>query len=109
MTDPRHPKHLLCYGHPRIYLMHGKKSYHVILIDYNNYDIVAQDSHKNWHVQLTLIREFLGPSPSVISGKKIQSTETHTNDATLRSGFFPQNTLGDGPAFWIFPGFTDKG
>ena len=24
--------------------------------------------------------------------------------------FFPQKTLGDGPAFWIFfPGFTDKG
>ena len=28
----------------------------------------------------------------------------------LRSGFFPQNTLGDGPAFWIFfPGFKDNG
>ena len=27
----------------------------------------------------------------------------------MRSGFFPQNTLGDSPAFWIFPGFTDKG
>ena len=23
--------------------------------------------------------------------------------------FFPRNALGDGPAFWIFPGFTDKG
>ena len=30
-------------------------------------------------------------------------------DATLRPGFLPENTLGDGPAFWIFPGFTDKG
>ena len=30
---------------------------------------------------------------------KIQSTET--NDSMLRSG--------DGPAFWIFLGFTDKG
>ena len=37
---------------------------------------------------LTLIREFLGPSPSEISGKKIQSAETYINDATLRSGFF---------------------
>ena len=45
---------------------------------------------------------FLGPSPSAISGKKIQCTETYTNDATLRSGFFPQDALGDGPAFWIF-------
>ena len=35
--------------------------------------------------------------------KKIQSTETYTNDATLRSGFFfPENTFDDGPAFWIF-------
>ena len=80
MTDPRHPKHLLCYGHPRIYLMHGKKSYHMILIDYNYYNIVAQDSHKNWHVQLTLIREFLGPSPSVISGKK---SKIITGDVTV--------------------------
>ena len=32
------------------------------------------------------------------------------HDATLRSGFFPENALGYGPAFWIFfPGFTDKG
>ena len=38
------------------------------------------------------------PSPSVISGK-IQSTEAYTNDATLRSGFFPQNTLVDGHLF----------
>ena len=31
-------------------------------------------------------------------------------EAMLRSGFFPQNALGDSPAFWIlFPGFTDKG
>ena len=42
--------------------------------------------------------------------RKNQSTETYTNDATLHSGFFPPNALGDGPAFWIFfPGFTDKG
>ena len=57
------------------------------------------------------ICHFLGPSPSVFSGKKIQSTETYTNllNAALWI-FFPQNTLGDGPAFWIFfPGFKDKG
>ena len=30
-------------------------------------------------------------------------------DAMLRSGFFPENALGDDPAFWIFPGFTVKG
>ena len=49
------------------------------------------------------ICHFLGPSPSVISGKKIHSTETYTNwfNAALWI-FFPQNTLGDGPAFWIF-------
>ena len=35
--------------------------------------------------------------------ENIQSTETYTNDATLRSGFFfPENTFDDGPAFWIF-------
>ena len=57
------------------------------------------------------ICHFLGPWPSVFSGKKIQSTETYTNllNAALWI-FFPQNTLGDGPAFWIFfPGFKDKG
>ena len=119
-------------------------------------------------IQLTLVREFLGPSPSAFSGKKskiiavdvtvrtkkikilcvytvsvrlsydvnfnwhmpicaeicraeqkympffgtiterdfrkkIHSTETYTNwfNAALWI-FFPQNTLGDGPAFWIF-------
>ena len=51
---------------------------------------------------LTLIREFLEPSPSAFSGEKIQNTRTYTNDVMLRSGFFPQNTLGDGPAFRIF-------
>ena len=31
------------------------------------------------------------------------------SDLTLRSEFFPQNTLGYDPAFWIFfSGFTDK-
>ena len=30
-------------------------------------------------ISLEPIREFLGPSPSVISGKSIQSTETYTN------------------------------
>ena len=33
---------------------------------------------------LTLIRSFLGPSPNAIFGK-IRSTETYTNDATIRS------------------------
>ena len=36
-----------------------------------------------------------------ISGK-IQSTETYTNDAMLRSGFPPENALGVGAVFWIF-------
>ena len=30
-------------------------------------------------------------------------------DAMLRSGLSPENALGDGPAFWIFSGFTDNG
>ena len=64
-----------------------------------------------WRGTLTLIREFLGLSPSVISEKKIQSTEIYTNDAmTALWIFFPKNTLGHGPAFRIvFLGFTDKG
>ena len=42
--------------------------------------------------------------------KKSKTWEHIQNDATLRSGFFPENALGYGPAFWIFfPGFTDKG
>ena len=57
------------------------------------------------------ICHFLGPSPSAISGKKTKAWEHIQNDAVLRSGFFfSENTLGNGPAFWIFfPGFTDKG
>ena len=49
------------------------------------------------------ICHLLGPWPSVFSGKKIRSTETYTNllNAVLWI-FFPQNTLGYGPAFWIF-------
>ena len=37
-----------------------------------------------------------------IAQKHLQS------DATLRSGFLSRKTR-DGPVFWIFPGFTDKG
>ena len=55
---------------------------------------------------LTLIREFSGPSPSVISGKKIQSTETYTNFLNAALRIFSAKHA----AFWIFPpGFTDKG
>ena len=57
-----------------------------------------------------LIREFIGPSPSVIFEKKIQTTETYTNDATLHYGFFPENVLGDSSrVFDFFSGFMDKG
>ena len=41
--------------------------------------------------------------------EKTKAREHIQNDATLRSGFFPRNALGDGPAFWSFSGFTDKG
>ena len=44
-------------------------------------------------LHLILNREFLGLSPSAISGKRI----------------FPQNALVDCPAFWIFAVITDKG
>ena len=44
---------------------------------------------------------FLGSSPSAIFGKKSKA-QKRINGATLRSGFFPENTLGDGPTFWIF-------
>ena len=64
--------------------------------------------------QLTLIGEsWKNPKRGTVTERvfreKIQSTETYINDTTLRSGFFPENALGDGPAFWIFSGFTDKG
>ena len=46
---------------------------------------------------------FFGTVAERVFWKKIQSTETYTNllNAALWI-FFPQNTLGDGPAFWIF-------
>ena len=99
---------------------------------------------------LTLIREFFGPSPSAISEKKIQKIACDVTVGTIQNGicqyerryatlnknichfwdrhrarlpetnskarehikmmqrcaleFFLQNTLGDGPAFWIFFG-----
>ena len=53
---------------------------------------------------------FFGPSPSVLSGKKFQNMETYTKSCNAALWIFPQNALGDGPAFRIFfPGFTDKG
>ena len=42
----------------------------------------------------TNLCRFSGPTTSAISEKKIQSTETSTNDAMLRSGFSPENALG---------------
>ena len=42
-----------------------------------------------------------------LSGKK--SIADVQIDAMLRYGFSSENTFGDGHAFWIFPGFTDKG
>ena len=79
---------------------------------------LSYDAYLKWHMPIYAeicraeqkYMPFLGPSPSALSGKKILSTGTYTNDATLRSGFFPWNALGDGPTFWIFfPGFMDKG
>ena len=40
--------------------------------------------------------------PSVISEKKSKAQKHIQNDSMLRFGFFPQNTLGDGPAFCFF-------
>ena len=51
---------------------------------------------------LTLVREFLGQLPSAISGIKSNSMKHIQIDTMLCSGFFPQNALGDGPAFWFF-------
>ena len=71
---------------------------------------LSYDANFKWHMPIRVERchaeekymPFLGPSPSALFGKKFQSTGTCTNDATLRSGFFPKNALGDGLAFWIF-------
>ena len=51
---------------------------------------------------------FLRPSRSALSGKNPKKG-TYTNDTTLCSGFSSENALDEGPAFWIFLGFTDKG
>ena len=46
---------------------------------------------------------FFGTVAESVFWKKIQSTETYTNLLNVALWiFFPQNTLGDGPAFWIF-------
>ena len=45
-------------------------------------------------------------------GNMPRSTKIYANFETateLRSGYFPENELGDDPAFLIFSGFTDKG
>ena len=41
--------------------------------------------------------------------KKSKAQKHIEIDAMLRSDFFAENALGDGPAFSIFSGFTDKG
>ena len=50
---------------------------------------------------LTIIRVFLRPLPSAISEKNPK----YINIFALR--IVSENMLGDGPALWIFPGFTD--
>ena len=78
---------------------------------------LSYDTNLKWHMPIfgeicraeQKYMPFLGPSPSALSGKKFQSTGTYTNDVTLRSEFFPENALGDGPACWVFSRFTDKG
>ena len=80
---------------------------------------LSYDANFKWHMPTCVERyrvekkymPIFGTSPSALSGKKFQNMGTYTNwwNAALWI-FFPQNALGDGPAFWIFPpGFTDKG
>ena len=68
------------------------------------------DVNFKWHMPICVERfraeqkymPFFGTVTERAFREKIQSTGTYTNDATLRSGFFPQYALGSGPAFWIF-------
>ena len=56
------------------------------------------------------ICHFLGPSPSVISGKKSTAQKHIQIDSMLRSGFFFRKTRSVMvPCFGFFPGFKDKG
>ena len=60
---------------------------------------------------LILIREFLGPSPSALSGKKFQSTGTYKSKmmqrcARIFSGKTRSVTV---QRLRFFPRFTDKG
>ena len=52
--------------------------------------------------------QFWGPSPSV-SSEKNHRTEAYTNWCNAALWIFPENALGEGPAFFIFSGFRDKG
>ena len=49
-----------------------------------------------------IICHFLGPSPSVISGKKSTAQKHIQIDAMLRSGFFLESTLGYAPKNCIY-------
>ena len=47
---------------------------------------------------------FLGPWPSAFSGKNPKHRNIYKSSQCCALDFFPQNTLGGGPAFWIlFP------
>ena len=74
---------------------------------------LSYDAYLKWHMPICAeicraeqkYMPFFGTVTERDFRKKIQSKETYTNDATLRSGYFlPRNALGDGPAFWIFSG-----
>ena len=52
---------------------------------------------------------FLALSPGAISGKNSKLSNIYKWCIAVLWIFFPENTLGDGPAFCIFSGFTDIG
>ena len=77
---------------------------------------LSYDANLKWHMPICAeicraeqkYMQFFGTITERDFRKKNSKTWEHIqNDSTLRSGFFPQNALGDDPAFWIF--FQDSG
>ena len=78
----------------------------------------SYDANFKWHMPICVERcrakqkymPFFGTVTERAFRKKIQTTGTYTNDATLRSGLFSaKRARRRSRVLDFFPGFTDKG
>ena len=108
-TLGKHPFHISCQLGPILILI-APAYWRLYSVDFPD-PVFFRISPFLSTITVTLIRPYpwiFGSVNEHALREKIQSKETYTNDAMPRVGFCLKVALGDGPAFWIFSGFTDK-